>query len=139
MVERKYIDVNVFVYWLGRHPEYGERSREWIRRIENGSRGEYITSALTLHELAVVLSGLAAATLKDPELIWAIVNAVTALPGLEIVPLEKSDHLKAVKLMKEYRLDYEDSLHLAVMLRMRAEKIVSNDADFDRTPLKRIF
>ncbi|MCC6024602.1 MAG: PIN domain-containing protein [Thaumarchaeota archaeon] len=41
--------------------------------------------------------------------------------------------------MKEYGLDYEDALHLAVALRNKAEEIISNDQDFDRTPLKRRF
>lgn len=36
-------------------------------------------------------------------------------------------------------LDYEDALHLATALRNKAREIVSNDKDFDRTPLKRKF
>jgi predicted nucleic acid-binding protein len=44
-----------------------------------------------------------------------------------------------VDLMKEYGLDYEDDLHLAVALRNKAKEIISNDQDFDRTPLKRRF
>jgi predicted nucleic acid-binding protein len=40
--------------------------------------------------------------------------------------------------MKEYNLDYEDSIHLAVALRTGAQEIVSNDKDFESTPLRRI-
>lgn len=41
--------------------------------------------------------------------------------------------------MKKYDLDYEDSLHFAAALKTSVKEIVSNDEDFDKTPLKRIF
>jgi predicted nucleic acid-binding protein len=41
--------------------------------------------------------------------------------------------------MKEYGLDYEDALHLAAALRSKVREIISNDQDFDKTPLKRRF
>jgi len=34
-------------------------------------------------------------------------------------------------------LDYEGSLHLTTALRKGAEKIISNDEDFDKTPSRR--
>ena len=139
MVEKKYVDVNVFVYWLAKHPEYGEVAREWIRRIEHGKRGEYVTSTLTLYELAVILAGLAGKSLRDRELIKIIINAVTSLAGLEITTLEQKDCIKALELMEKHNLDYEDSLHLAVAMRERAVRIISNDKDFDKTPIKRSF
>ncbi len=139
MVEKKYVDVNIFVYWLAKHPKYGEIAKEWIRKIEHGSHGEYITSALTLYEIAIILASLTGRTLKDKELIKIIVNATTSLTGLEIIPLERRDHIKALELMQKYNLDYEDSLHLAIATKKKAIKIISNDKDFDKTPLKRIF
>jgi len=139
VVEKKYVDVNVFVYWLAKHPEYGEVAREWIRRIEHGKRGEYVTSTLTLYELAVILAGLAGKSLRDRELIKIIINAVTSLAGLEITTLEQKDCIKALELMEKHNLDYEDSLHLAVAMRERAVRIISNDKDFDKTPIKRSF
>ena len=39
--------------------------------------------------------------------------------------------------MNEFKLDYEDSLHLAVALRVGAQEIISNDKDFDATQIKR--
>jgi predicted nucleic acid-binding protein len=39
--------------------------------------------------------------------------------------------------MKECGLDYEDSVHLAVAMRVDAKEIVSNDRDFDVAPIKR--
>ena len=35
MVENKiYVDINVFVYWLGGHPKLGKTAYKWIREIE---------------------------------------------------------------------------------------------------------
>ena len=139
MVERTYVDVNVFVYWLAKHHKYGETAKMWVRKIEEGKRGEFLTSALTLYELAVILAGLTGSTLKNKKIIEIVVDALTNLAGLEIVSLKREDHIATLELMDKYKLDYEDSLHLAVAMRERATKIISNDEDFDRTPLKRIF
>jgi len=57
-----YVDVNVFVYWLGNHPTLGRRSYEWIRKIEGASRGKYVTSALTLCQIMVIIAGLTGKT-----------------------------------------------------------------------------
>ena len=66
-----------------------------------------------------------------------MVNPVTNLKGLVIEPLRPEDFTRALDLMEEYSLDYEDSLHLSVAVRAEAKEIISNDKDFDKTPLKR--
>jgi len=53
--------------------------------------------------------------------------------------LNFNDIKKALTLMKDYNLDYEDALHLAVAIKCEVKEIISNDKDFDRTPLKRKF
>jgi len=53
--------------------------------------------------------------------------------------LRTADFSQAVDLTKEYSLDYGDSLHLATALRIFAREIISNDKDFDETPLARTF
>lgn len=134
-----YVDVNVFVYWLGNHPAFGKTSYEWIKKIEASPRGKYVTSALTIYQVIVTIAGLTGRNLKDQELVGEVVNAVKSLPGLKITPLTVEDATQAVKLMKEYNLDYEDAIHLASALRSNAKQIISNDEDFDKTPLKRRF
>ena len=47
--------------------------------------------------------------------------------------------LIALDIMAEYRLDYEDSIHLAVAIRTGASEFISNDKHFNATPLKRKF
>jgi len=140
MVEAEtYVDINVFVYWLGGHPSYGKTAYKWINKIENAPRGKYLTSSLTVYETLVIIAGLTGRSLKDRPLIEGVIGSITSLKGLLIEPLKREDFSQAADLMKEYGLDYEDSLHLAVALRTGVKKIVSNDKDFDKTLLKRLF
>ena len=100
-----YVDVNVFVYWLGNHPTLGRTSYEWIRKIEGASRGKYVTSALTLYQIMVIIAGLTGKNLKDQELVEEVVNSIEGLSGLRIMPITVEDITEAAKLMKEHRLD----------------------------------
>jgi predicted nucleic acid-binding protein len=136
---RRYVDVNVFIYWLGSHPLYGERAREWIERIENSRKRTYCTSALTIYEALIIIAGLLGKKLKDRGYVGKVIDAFRELDNLEIIPLTERVIHKALELMMEYGLDYEDSLHLATALISRAKEIVSNDKDFDKTPIKRVF
>ncbi|MEM1547309.1 MAG: type II toxin-antitoxin system VapC family toxin [Candidatus Methanomethylicia archaeon] len=134
-----YIDINIFIYWLGKHPTFGKTSYEWIKKVEKAPRGKYVTSTLTLYQTMIIIAGLTGKNLKDQELIEEVVNSIKSLSGLKIIPLTMEDMTQAVKLMKEYNLDYEDAIHLASALRSKAKEMISNDDDFDKTPLKRKF
>jgi predicted nucleic acid-binding protein len=134
-----YVDVNVFVYWLGAHPVYGKIAHHWIRRIEESPRGKYITSSLTLYQVAIIMAGLTGTNLRDEKLIRRIMDSIINLPGLAVVPLTLEDALEAVGFMEKYDLDYEDAIHLAAAIKSKAKEIISNDQDFDKTPLKRSF
>jgi len=132
-----YVDINIFVYWLGNHPKFGETAHKWIKKIENSQRGKYITSSLTLYEALVIIAGLTGKNLKDKAFTESVINSLTHIKGLTIEPLKPEDFTKATDLMKEHNLDLEDSIHLAVALRTGAQEILSNDTDFDQTPIKR--
>jgi len=140
MVEpRIYVDVNIFVYWLGGHPELGSIARKWIKKVEEAGQGRFVTSSLTLYELPTIMAGLIGRSLKDRNLIETAVKPVLSLPNMSVSPLLKEDIVNANEFMAKYGIDYEDALHLATAIREEATKIISNDKDFDRTPLKRIF
>lgn len=134
-----YVDVNIFVYWLGNHPSLGKTAYKWIKKIENAPKGEYATSSLTLYETLIIIAGLTSRNLKDKRLVEDVIDSMTHLKGLLIEPLKPEDLIQAVELMKKYDIDYEDSIHLTVALRKGAKKIVSNDKDFDSTQLRRTF
>ena len=136
---KRYIDVNIFVYWLSNNPTFGEIARKWINDIESAPSGEYVTSSLSLYETLVSLAGLANKTLKDKAFTENVIKAITGIKGLIIEPLNPADFVTAVDLMDEYRLDYEDSLHLAVAIRTGVSEVISNDKHFKTTPLKSNF
>ncbi len=134
-----YLDVNVFVYWLGGHPSYGAQAHRWIKTVENSVGMKYATSALSLYQVLVVMAGLAGETMKDAGFVEKVQEAITGLRGLQIVPLTSMHFSRALDLMRAYSIDYEDALHLAVAMDEGFDKIVSDDNDFDKTPLKRVF
>jgi predicted nucleic acid-binding protein len=134
-----YVDINIFIYWLGNHPTFGKPAYKWVKKIEDAPRGKYVTSSLTLYQTLVIIAGLTGRNLKDKPLVEEIINSITSLPSLVITPLTTEDIAKAVSLMKEYDLDYEDALHLTTALRNNVKEIISNDQDFDKTPLRRTF
>ena len=138
MVEpQRYVDVNIFVYWLGKHPKFGETAHEWICRIESSASKEYVTSSLAVYETLVIMAGLAGKNLKDKTFAEDVVHSFTHMKGLTIEPIKIEDFTYATGLMGDYKIDYEDALHLAVALRVKAREIISNDKDFDKTNLKR--
>lgn len=132
---KRYVDVNVFVYWLCGHPSFGEKAKSWIEKIEK--EGNYVTSSLTLYEILVIVAGLTDRSLKDREFVRTVINSLD-LRGLKIEPLVKDDFSKALEILNDFGLDFEDSLHLAVALRKNVKEIVSNDSDFDKTSVKRV-
>jgi predicted nucleic acid-binding protein len=132
-----YVDINIFVYWLGNHPKFGETAHKWIKKIEQSQRGKYVTSSLTLYEALVIIAGLAGKSLRDKAFTEEVITSITNIRGLTIEPLKPEDFTKAVELMEDYKLDYEDSIHLAVATRTGAQEILSNDEDFDVAPIKR--
>jgi predicted nucleic acid-binding protein len=139
MVDKpRYIDVNIFIYWLGNHPKHAQAAQQWIKKIEDSQRGEYVTSSLTLYEALVILGGLLGKNLKDKDFVNQVINPITSIKGLKIEPLKSEDFKKAAEQMNECRLDYEDALHLAIATRIGAQEIISNDKDFDTTQIRRI-
>ena len=139
MDKPKNVDVNVFIYWLGSHPLYGEKSHRWIRKIEEASSREYVTSSLTVYETLIILAGLTGKNLRDKEFVREIIKAFERLEGLAIEPLKREDIVPATELMEKYQLNYEDALHLATVFKARAITVISNDKDWERTPIPRTF
>ncbi len=133
--ERSYVDVNVFVYWLTADPKFGERALRWIERIEEDPRS-YVTSALTLWEVPVILAGVRGSTLRDPDLVGRAVRAVVET-GVTVLELRREDYLTALEFVRQ-GVDLEDALHLASAHRSGCGRVVSNDRDFERF-LKRVF
>ena len=85
----------------------------------------------------MIIGGLTGKSLKDKDFVQQVVNTITSIKGLVIESLRSEDFKKAAGMMNECKLDYEDSLHLAVAIRTCAQEIISNDKDFDSAQIKR--
>ncbi|MEM3437835.1 MAG: PIN domain-containing protein, partial [Nitrososphaerales archaeon] len=85
---RAYVDANIFTYWLGKHPLFGEIAYNWIKKIENAQHGEYITSTLTIYEVLIIISSLTGKSLKDKSLVEGVIDSITNLRGLMINSLK---------------------------------------------------
>jgi predicted nucleic acid-binding protein len=128
-----YLDVNVFVYWLGSHPTHGEKAHSWIKTVEKSVGTRCTTSTLSLYQVLVVMAGLTGTTLSDVGFLEKIYTAITGLQGLQIVPLTSRHFSRALALIRSYDVDYEDALHLAMAMDEGLNKILSNDSDFDKS------
>ena len=99
-MERRYVDFNVFVYWLSAHPIFGESARRWVNEIERAKAGEYITSTLTIYETLVILAGLTGRSLEDEGYVGVVIEAITGLSKLAIEPLTLVSIILYVNLLK---------------------------------------
>ncbi len=129
----RYVDANVFVYWLNGHPEFGETSTGIIERIESGEKA--VTSSLTPWLLHAVFKKTRAKGYSHS----LLMEKLSRIMNLHFAPLDADAYTKASALTGKYRIDFEDAIHLAVALDYGADAIYSNDMDFDRTPIKRVF
>jgi predicted nucleic acid-binding protein len=136
METTRYIDVNIFVYWLGKHPKFGEAAYRWIQKIEKSPPKEYFTSSLAIYETMVIIAGLVGKNLKDAAFVEDVTKSLTSIKGLTIESLTLEDLKTATDVMEDYPIDYEDALHLAVASRIGAKEIISNDKDFNKTHIK---
>jgi predicted nucleic acid-binding protein len=61
------------------------------------------------------------------------------LPYVNVLPLTILDYLTAKELILRYNLRPSDALHVATIQNNGLQAVVSEDDDFDRLPIKRIW
>ncbi len=127
----RYVDVNVFVYWLGDDTVFGEEATGIIERIEKGEKA--VTATITPWLVHVVLQGMGRGYSEKK-----MIERLDDVEFLRMEPLTWNDYGSASKCMETYKLDLEDSLHLAIAQRLGILEIYSNDGDFSKTSVKPI-
>lgn len=131
--ERNFVDTNVFLYAIQAHPQFGKVSKEILKRIDKGEKA--VTSLINLAEICWWLERHGKRDQIENEL-----KLITSIFNLEITPLAFEDFSLASRFVKEYRIEFNDCLALAVMKKLGLERIYSNDPDFDKVGwLKREF
>jgi len=61
------------------------------------------------------------------------------LPYVDLLPLRMEEYLEAKRLIREYPIAPSDALHAAVVRTNNLDAVVSEDRDFDKIGIKRIW
>ena len=128
-----FIDASLIVYLNIRLPEAMARLVEdFYRKLLTE---ELYTDVLALDEAIYVSTRRYRVSLRDS--LELVDRAV--LPYVEILPLGASEYVKAKRYMVEYGLKPSDAIHLAAIDNGGVQAIVTEDRDFDRTHVRRIW
>lgn len=121
----KYIDSNLFIYAALSTDKRGQEARNFMKGIRKGGE-RAVTSSLTFDEVFWKVQKE-----KDFESALKIGKSFLEMENLIFVEVGDSVLWRSYNLIKKYRLDPRDSIHLACALEKGATVIVSEDTDFD--------
>lgn len=130
----RFINSNVFIYNITRHPSFYKTARDILMRLERGE--EMVTCTLVLEEIFVFLD-----MKKSAKHIPLVMDSIRSYSKLKIVDYEYEDMVRAMDILRKqnFSLDWDDALILSVMERLGVNEIYSNDTHFDVEGIKRVF
>ena len=126
MIEKVYLDSNIFVYASTSKESVGIKAREFLAKIKEGTV-EGITSVLSLDEVMWTLNKLA-----GKKTAHEIVSSLFSFPNLTLVDATKGILASALQIYLQEEIHPRDAIHLATMRFKNTDKIATNDSDFDR-------
>ena len=130
-----FLDTNIFVYLaLGSSdPGYESAIDDFYSKLVE--ENELYTDVLVLDEFIHVLRR------KYDVPYERSINFFdeTILPVVKVLPLTFLDYLIAKEIVPKYNLKPSDALHIATIQNNGLQAIVSEDEDFDKLPLKRLW
>ena len=131
---RLFIDTNLFVYLNSNIDE------DLARRLDAFyaallRENEVYTNVLVLDELIHVSKRKYGVSYS--ETISFIEDVI--LPAVRVLPVTFNDYLTAKEIILKYSLRPSDALHIATIQNNGLQAIVSEDDEFDRLPLKRLW
>ncbi|WP_338598803.1 type II toxin-antitoxin system VapC family toxin [Sulfolobus tengchongensis] len=125
-MDKRYFDVNVFVYFLTSHPQFFERAKRWLMETD-----EIYISELTIFQLVIILSKLTGK--REDEIFKELVNFLYNL-RVKFIHLEAEDLPKVIEISEKNKLDFEDSIHY--YLSTKVGELISNDKKLMRLGAK---
>lgn len=117
----RFIDTNIFVYAITAHPRFGEVSREILERIEREERAA--TSILVLCEVAWVLEAMGRQGDVRP-----VLEKILSYRNLTILGFGERELIEGASNMATGRMDFNDGVNLAIMMREGISEAYSNDS-----------
>ena len=123
------VDTNIFLEVLLAQTRK-EECEKFLSSLKTGKRKGVVTD-FTLHSIIVILGNLN----KLNEL-KIFLSSLTAYKGLHLYHASITDHLNAVEIALQQKLDMDDAIQYSAALSLKAEAIVSFDKHFNnlRTP-----
>ncbi len=116
----RFVDTNIFIYVATNHPRFGPTSKNILRRIEAGE--EATTSTLVLSEVAWVFEAMGRQGDIKPAL-----EKILSYSTLHIEPFDTDDLIVGANLMATHHLDFNDAVNVAIMERLGATEVYTND------------
>lgn len=131
---RVFLDSNILIYLNVRLPDDEAMLVEelWLELLHEHN---LYTNTLVLDEAIYV--SMRKYSVKPADTIEFIDKVI--LPYTDLLPLGLEEYLEAKKLIKQYNLKPSDALHAATILTNKLDAIVSEDKEFERIGLKRIW
>jgi len=117
---KRFVDTNIFIYALTDHPSFGRAAKKILERIQKGESA--MTSTLVFCEISWVLEAMGKQGDIKPTL-----EKIASYSTLEVVCCEENDLLIGAENMSTYRIDFNDGVNLALMMRMDISEVYSND------------
>ena len=129
-----FVDASLLVYLNVRMPEEEAELVEkfWLDLVENHL---LFTNVLVLDEVINVSKKKYG--IEYAETLEFIDKAV--LPYVEVLLIGLNEYLRAKELMSKYGLKPSDSIHAATVETQGLQAIATEDEDFDKTGIKRIW
>jgi len=122
----KYLDANIFIYAFIDVGDKGNRARLLLKKIREGKEVA-ATSALTFDEVFWIVKKE-----KGFDNALKACKALLEMPNLICFDVNDEVIWRAYELIKRYRLDPRDSIHISCALTHGVFTLISEDKDFDR-------
>ncbi len=129
-----FVDASLIVYLNIKLPEEQARVIDdfWLWLVKNNS---LYTNVLVLDEAIYVSKKKYGIDYKNTfELIDKAI-----IPYTTILPIGIDEYITAKRLMSQYGLKPSDAIHVATMINNGLQAIATEDADFDKVGVKRIW
>lgn len=123
------IDANIILrFLLDDHPEQSPRSRELLKRVQDGEE------TIVLPEVVIsdIVWTLRSFYRWPADRICSFIRSLLALKGVHVTRREVL--LQALDIFADFNVDFSDALIAAEMLWTGLAEIYSYDQDFDRMP-----
>jgi len=124
--ENMLIDANIFLE-LFLDQEKADLSENFLNEVSSGKKTAFISS-FTVDAVVITLVRKGV-TLKT---ILSFLNGILQSSGLKVFQLSIQGRISSLRWMREYGLDYEDSITLQSAVSIRSEEILSFDKHFDK-------